>query len=99
MGQAQPASAPFPPATACYAAPVQVQDFIAKWQANTRTERAASQEHFLDLCALLGEPTPNSDPTGDAYAFEKGAAKASGGAGWADVWRRGCFAWEYKGKH
>ena len=99
MGQAQPASAPFPPATACYAAPVQVQDFIAKWQANTRTERAASQEHFLDLCALLGEPTPNSDPTGDSYAFEKGAAKASGGGGWADVWRRGCFAWEYKGKH
>ncbi len=45
--------------------------FIAKWQANARNERAASQEHFLDLCALLGEPTPNSDPTGAAYAFEK----------------------------
>ncbi len=78
---------------------MQVQDFITKWQANTRTERAASQEHFLDLCALLGEPTPNSDPTGESYAFEKGAAKASGGGGWADVWRRGRFAWEYKGKH
>jgi hypothetical protein len=78
---------------------VQVQDFIAKWQANKRTERAAAQEHFLDLCAVLGEPTPNSDPTGAEYAFEKGAAKASGGDGWADVWRRGCFAWEYKGKH
>ena len=73
--------------------------FIAKWQANTRNERAAAQEHFLDLCALLGEPTPNSDPTGAAYAFEKGATKASGGEGWADVWRRGRFAWEYKGKH
>ena len=78
---------------------MQVQDFIAKWQVNARNERAAAQEHFLDLCALLGEPTPNSDPTGDAYAFEKGAAKATGGDGWADVWRRGCFAWEYKGKH
>ncbi len=44
-------------------------------------------------------PTPNSDPTGAAYAFEKGATKASGGEGWADVWRRGRFAWEYKGKH
>ncbi len=22
-----------------------------------------------------------------------------GGDGWADVWRRHCFAWEYKGKH
>ncbi len=78
---------------------MQVQNFIAKWQANTRTERAAAQEHFLDLCAVLGEPTPNSDPTGADYAFEKGAAKASGGDGWADVWRRERFAWEYKGKH
>ena len=69
--------------------------FIAKWRSNVRNERAASQEHFLDLCALLGEATPNSDPTGAAYAFEKGATKASGGEGWADVWRRGRFAWEY----
>jgi hypothetical protein len=74
-------------------------EFIAKWRANVRNERAGSQEHFLDLCALLGEATPNSDPTGAAYAFEKGATKASGGEGWADVWRRGRFAWEYKGKH
>ncbi len=73
--------------------------FIAKWRANARNERAAAQEHFLDLCVLLDEPTPNSDPTGAAYAFEKGATKASGGKGWADVWRRGRFAWEYKGKH
>jgi hypothetical protein len=64
-------------------------EFIAKWRANTRNERAASPAHFLDLCALPGEPTPNSDPTGAAYAFEKGATKASGGEGWADVWRRG----------
>jgi hypothetical protein len=78
---------------------MQVNQFIAKWKANTRAERSASQEHFLDLCALLNEPTPNSDPTGSAYAFEKGATKASGGDGWADVWRRGYFAWEYKGKH
>lgn len=75
------------------------EQFVAKWQANTRGERQASQEHFLDLCALLGEPTPNSDPDGSTYAFEKGATKATGGEGWADVWRRGCFAWEYKGKH
>ena len=44
------------------------------------------------------QPTPNSDPSGANYAFEKGATKASGGEGWADVWRRGRFAWEYKGK-
>lgn len=72
--------------------------FIAKWQANTRSEAAASKEHFLDLCALLGVETPNSDATGTAYAFEKGVRKASGGAGWADVWKRGCFGWEYKSR-
>ena len=32
------------------------------------------------------------------YAFEKGAEKTGGGDGFADVWRRDCFAWEYKGK-
>lgn len=72
--------------------------FIAKWASNTRNEAAASKEHFLDLCALLDVPTPNSDPTGATYAFEKGATKAAGGAGWADVWRRGCFGWEYKSR-
>ena len=51
--------------------------FIAKWAVNTRNEAAASKEHFLDLCALLDVPTPNSDPTGATYAFEKGAGKAS----------------------
>ena len=38
------------------------QDFIRKWTASKRTERAASQEHFIDLCNLLGQPTPWSYP-------------------------------------
>ena len=63
------------------------------------TERSAAQQHFLDLCRLLGEPTPaDVDPTGDFYCFERGATKASGGDGWADVWKRDHFGWEYKGK-
>jgi hypothetical protein len=73
--------------------------FIKKWKASTLTERAASQSHFIDLCALLDEPTPTDvDPTGEQYAFERGATKTTGGEGWVDVWKRGCFAWEYKGK-
>jgi hypothetical protein len=28
-----------------------------------------------------------------------GAGKTSGGNGWADVWKMGYFAWEYKGQH
>jgi hypothetical protein len=44
--------------------------------------------------------TPNeADPTGEFYAFEKGIRKTSVGEGIADVWKRGHFAWEYKGKH
>jgi hypothetical protein len=34
------------------------QDFVAKWRGNTSTERQVSQQHFLDLCALVGHATP-----------------------------------------
>ena len=45
-------------------------------------------------------PTPaEADPIGDHYCFERGARKDTGGKGWADVWKRHHFAWEYKGKH
>ena len=75
-------------------------EFIAKWRASELKERSAAQEHFIDLCRLLGEPTPaEADPTGEHYCFERGARKDTGGDGWADVWKRHCFAWEYKGKH
>ena len=73
--------------------------FIAKWRASELKERSAAQSHFIDLCRLLGEPTPtDADPAGEWYCFERGARKDSGGEGWADVWKRGCFAWEYKGR-
>jgi hypothetical protein len=73
--------------------------FIRKWRDATLKERSAAQEHFIDLCRLLGVPTPaEADPAGAWYCFEKGAKKTGGGDGWADVWRRHCFGWEYKGK-
>lgn len=67
--------------------------FIATWKDNPLTERAGAQPHFDDLCDLLGVAKPR-DP--DNYCFERGAKKASGGDGWADVWKRGHFAWENK---
>ena len=74
-------------------------EFINKWRASTLTESSASQQHFLDLCELLGEPKPaDVDPSGESYCFERGARKDTGGDGWADVWKRHHFAWEYKGK-
>ena len=76
------------------------QEFIAKWRASELKESSAAHEHFIDLCRLLGEPTPaEDDPSGQRYSFERGARKDTGGRGWADVWKRHCFAWEYKGKH
>ena len=74
--------------------------FAARWVDNARRERPSSQEHFIDLCDLLGVPTPNeADPTGERYSFEAGADRSSGGRGRADVWKRGFFGWEYKGAH
>ncbi len=80
--------------------------FVAKWTPVTLPERAASHEHFIDLCRMLGQPTPAEfDATGAEYTFEKGVAvtgAASAGSqgerGFADVWWRGRFAWEYKRK-
>ncbi len=75
-------------------------DFIAKWSASKLKESSASQEHFIDLCRMLGEQTPaEADPTGETYCFERGARKETGTDGWADVWKRHHFAWEYKGQH
>jgi hypothetical protein len=28
--------------------------FVATWRGNTSTERQVCQQHFLDLCALVG---------------------------------------------
>jgi hypothetical protein len=74
--------------------------FAAKWRGGTTTEKAGSQSHFIDLCRMLGEPTPHeADPTGTQYAFERRVEKAGGGDGFADVWKRDFFAWEYKGRY
>ena len=72
---------------------------MTKWRGVDLKERSASQSHFNDLCALLGVLDPvSADPQGDWFTFEKGASKTSGGEGWADVWRKGHFGWEYKGR-
>ena len=78
-------------------------------------ESSAYQEHFNDLCRLLGQPTPaEADPTGsESFCFQKRVVKDAelfelhedsgeeaepSERGFADVWKKGCFAWEYKGK-
>lgn len=85
---------------------MQAAAFIQKWSKAQLSEQAASHEHFLDLCRLLGVKTPAElDPIGDTFTFEKGAkvsgpasAGSKGDRGRADVWYKGRFAWEYKRK-
>ena len=80
---------------------MQAIDFVRKWgpggPAAALTERAGAQPHFIDLCRVLGVPEPG-DP--DSYCFERGLTQTGSASGrtdgWADVWKRGAFAWEYK---
>ena len=75
-------------------------EFVSKWRHSELKERSSYQEHFIDLCRLIGHQTPAElDPKGEFFTFEAGASKLTGGQGWADVWYKGHFAWEYKGKH
>lgn len=77
------------------------QEFVDKWKAHSLSERAGYQAHFNDLCELVGHPKPTELGADDeTFCFEKSAARAGKRAkGWADVWKRDCFAWEYKGAH
>lgn len=34
--------------------------FVDKWRKSQRSERSASQEHFLDLCKVLKHPKPET---------------------------------------
>ncbi|GAB1391649.1 class I SAM-dependent DNA methyltransferase [Rubrivivax sp.] len=77
------------------------REFIEKWRtgsaAHALNERAGAQPHFIDLCRLLGVPEPG-DP--ERYCFERGVTRTGSERqrvdGFADVWLRGHFAWEYK---
>src|ERR1035437_4336099 len=88
-------------------------EFKKKWSRYQGKETSAYQGHFDDLCRLLGQQTPTeADPTGtDLFCYQKRVVKDaelfdlehpdSGdptARGFADVWKKGCFGWEYKGK-
>ena len=72
-----------------------VKQFIEKWRGNPLNERQSYQAHFADLCALLGVSVP-SPGTADTYCYERGVTKTGSKHGWADVWKQGYFAFEYK---
>lgn len=89
-------------------------EFKKKWAKFTGKESSAYQSHFDDLCRLLRVPTPlEADPAATFFCFQKkvdkdaelfavaGSGETTGqhNRGFADVWKRGCFGWEYKGQH
>ncbi len=75
-------------------------EFIRCWRDSELSERAGAQSHFNDLCEILNEPHPaHADPKGSEYTFEKRVNKIGEDKGFADVWKRGFFGWEYKGPH
>ena len=76
------------------------QEFIAKWRRSAGGELAGAQEWFIDLCRVVGHGTPNElDPRQEWYTFERTLRQNSGRPGRADVFKRGYFAWEFKGAH
>lgn len=70
------------------------EEFIARWKDNSLTEKGGAQPHFEDLCQMLGVSPPREY---GEYCYEQDLQKMHGGIGFADVWKRGCFAWENKG--
>ena len=76
------------------------QEFVERWANSQLREQQGAQSHFNELCELVGHKTPTQlDPLGEFFTFEEQVSKATGGKGRADVWYKGHFAWEYKGKH
>ena len=73
------------------------QAFIAKWgpggPSYELNEEQGAQSHFIDLCDVLGVPRPGTEP---GYLFEQGGRIAGQANGYADVFKRGAFAWENK---
>ena len=53
--------------------------FATKWGRTELRESQGSQEHFIDLCRLVGVDTPaEADPKGEFFTFEKSLHKDTG---------------------
>ena len=71
---------------------MQPEQFVAKWVGSGFTEKQASQEMFLDICAVVGHPTPVDYGNPQTFTFEKWVP-----GGFADAYFEGRFGWEFKG--
>jgi hypothetical protein len=74
------------------------EEFISRWRGRELKERQFYQSHFNELCRVLDVPDPISFARDADYCFEKAVPHTDGAAGFADVWKRDSFVWEYKGE-
>lgn len=80
-----------------HAASITPEEFVAKWAGDADlNEKQGSHHHFLDLCDMLGVQRPPTGEGNEDYTFERSFPGLTGRVRFADVWKRGCFAWEYK---
>lgn len=69
------------------------QEFIARWEHTRFGERQGAQPFFVDLCAVVGHPTPAAYGEPEKFTFEKAVP-----GGFADAYFQDHFGWEFKGQ-
>ena len=71
-------------------------EFVDRWAGYELSETAQYQGHFNDICELIGHATPAEDPNSSEFNFQVRTPVIMGGKGFADVFKRDCFVFEYK---
>ncbi len=69
------------------------RDFIERWSNAGFGERQGAQPFFIDLCAVVGHPTPAAYGDPERFTFEKSVP-----GGFADAYFEEHFGWEFKGQ-
>ena len=71
-------------------------EFVERWAGYELSETAQYQGHFNDICELIGHASPAEDPNSTEFNFQVATPVMIGGKGFADVFKAGCFVFEYK---
>ena len=69
------------------------RDFIERWSNAGFGERQGAQPFLIDLCAVVGHPTPAGYGDPERFTFEKSVP-----GGFADAYFEEHFGWEFKGQ-
>ena len=55
------------------------QEFSAKWASSRLKEHVGAQDHFIEVCRLIGhETSAEKDPEGEFFTFERTVSKVGG---------------------